>query len=492
MIRFVYALKFQGWTRAPDQLAWELLLDEARSTGLRYDQLVHYPHEGGSIVLSLLALLLTPLVRSAGLPSLVLAALLFDTAARAAAIAVARRVFGGGAALTYALFSVFSLPLLLPWSVLGFGLHAASGIWPIVFLLFTHVGLGTRRRAALFGAFVALAIVFSYEDLALVPAALVLVVLEARGARGAAGRRVMLGFAASCAGLLSLHLLVRVTVPTGFLLQPHGPLSVRGLDFLSPPLGDLLSLWRRVFSHTLPGATQLPALAGLGKESLRVGFVLVAAGGVLLAILRRETRRAAALGALVLVTWLLLYAASPLFGPRRDFDDFIYYRHLAFILPLLSLLALAGFSARRHALRLGALVLIATSIAAGVNALRDVKASVPNDTSTGWVLAHKLGHDPDRLIRLLEVGGPRRRDLVFGYGWGYAAALFETADATSPAGLAGVERVRRVAALVPVELRGAFGEGIRFAFGPGITPRLDPRVLELILRALPAEVHAAG
>src|SRR4030095_15458263 len=77
-IRLVYGIYSKAWMAAPDQIAWGLSLDEMLQIGtFSYKQLIHYPHEGGSLLVSLIALALRPI--DFILPSLSLAALLIDT-----------------------------------------------------------------------------------------------------------------------------------------------------------------------------------------------------------------------------------------------------------------------------------------------------------------------------------------------------------------------------------------------------------------------------
>ena len=62
--RLVFALEFQLWNQSPDQLAWELNLQEIFENGnWSYDSLIHYPHEGGTILISLFSLLFKPFTR---------------------------------------------------------------------------------------------------------------------------------------------------------------------------------------------------------------------------------------------------------------------------------------------------------------------------------------------------------------------------------------------------------------------------------------------
>ena len=53
--RMFYGYAHEPWIHAPDQLAWEMVIEQG---DLSYCQLIHYPHEGGSILFSLFSQLL--------------------------------------------------------------------------------------------------------------------------------------------------------------------------------------------------------------------------------------------------------------------------------------------------------------------------------------------------------------------------------------------------------------------------------------------------
>ena len=56
-VRIMYGLIYEPWLQAPDHLAWELLIEQG---SFRYDHLIHYPHEGGSILISIIGLSIDP------------------------------------------------------------------------------------------------------------------------------------------------------------------------------------------------------------------------------------------------------------------------------------------------------------------------------------------------------------------------------------------------------------------------------------------------
>lgn len=77
MVRIAFGMHTRLWMGAPDQMVWELGLRDILENGnWSYKQLIHYPHEGGSFFLSLLALPLLSL--DWGMPALSIIGLILD------------------------------------------------------------------------------------------------------------------------------------------------------------------------------------------------------------------------------------------------------------------------------------------------------------------------------------------------------------------------------------------------------------------------------
>ena len=143
LVRFAFGSSHELWNSAPDQLAWGLALEDLVNGGtFAYKQLIHYPHEGGSSFLGLLAFLFVPL--SGIMPPLSWAALLVDTLVRIIQINVAHRLFGARTAMWFAVWTVFAAPLMLPWSIIDFGLHALMSFAP--FVLISRTAFSRDRR----------------------------------------------------------------------------------------------------------------------------------------------------------------------------------------------------------------------------------------------------------------------------------------------------------------------------------------------------------
>src|SRR5262245_50122720 len=81
ILRLIYGWYARPWCIAHDQIAWTLSLEELLHGGTwSIKQLIHYPHEGGTLPISLLYLCLSPLAKFVPLLSII--ALLLDAAAR--------------------------------------------------------------------------------------------------------------------------------------------------------------------------------------------------------------------------------------------------------------------------------------------------------------------------------------------------------------------------------------------------------------------------
>ncbi len=92
IVRLAYGIYAQNWMSAPDQIAWQLSIDEAVANGaISYRSLIHYPHEGGSIFISLIAICLKPFENL--MPPLSLAALLIELFGRYIQIKFTQRLF---------------------------------------------------------------------------------------------------------------------------------------------------------------------------------------------------------------------------------------------------------------------------------------------------------------------------------------------------------------------------------------------------------------
>ncbi len=223
IVRALYAIKFQYFNLAPDQMASELILNELLLSGeWSYAKLIHYPQEGGSILVGLFALLLKPFF---GFKSLVVVAFLLDFVSRGIQLVVVKKVFGFKPMMAYGLWTVFSIPLILPWAGLSFGLHSVASVFPFAFLYLISRPHNSAKEYFVDGLFLGLAIWFHYSNLVLLPIYILYLVFSKPPLKQIGS--VALTFL----GIFMIHLAVRLNVSSGFLLTDFTLGNLRGESF---------------------------------------------------------------------------------------------------------------------------------------------------------------------------------------------------------------------------------------------------------------------
>ena len=469
-VRLIYGFLARDWQAAPDQMAWDLLLKElVEGGGVRYDQLIHYPHEGGGVLISGLALLSWPF--SGFLPPLTLAALLMDLISRGIQVFLARKLFGDTTAWWFGIWTVFALPSLLPWATVNFGLHALSSFWPFVFLWALQSRWRNFSPAQLAGAVTGLALSMSYDSLILVPAFVVFLILshEKLMAKG----QQALSYLLTLILFLVPHLFSRWFFEDGFELKEDPWFSIRGEEVSGGNWKTKLTNVHDTLRYTLPGSSMLPQIAGLGLTLGRNIWLAFGFLGILMGVLMKYwLRRIFLIGVAVVGLYLLLFAWSPFFAGHSNQTNYVYYRHLTYILPLLTLLAIHGLVKARWFFRYLPPIWITWCLVGSlVFILRAQPPEKPVDRVTGWVLAKKLGHDPERLVHLTHlVEEEAREEMVKGFGWGATAALMEGVESLDHPS---VEKLLFIYGQLPQENKEDFKEGILMAFEPYFTPTLE-------------------
>jgi len=468
LVRFAFGSSHELWNSAPDQLAWGLALEDLVNGGsFAYRQLIHYPHEGGSSFLGLLAFLFVPL--SGIMPPLSWAALLVDTLVRIIQINVAHRLFGARTAMWFAVWTVFAAPLMLPWSIIDFGLHALMSFAPFVLIAFAMRKDRSRFVLGLFcGALASLA----YDVWIFAPAWIIFELFSKDRLNVRMKRIVMFGLGAVLAFLP--HLFIRTFIDHGFALEELSVLSVRGLE----KEGIDLSTWPgktwAVLTAALPGSFALLRMDQWLPRLLATGVLALIVLGVSLAW-RIKDERSPALHLMILtvLVFLLALIIGPFFEPRADGNGYLYYRYFPFIAPLLVLLIIEGSGELpRYGNKVRTAWIVGCLGASLVHMYRTPHYASPNDEATGWVLGRKFGDDPERLRRIIDGAGPVRHDpLVKGAAWGFTAALFDrrsTADTTA------LQEFERIWHQLPDTDHALLRQGVHRAFDPGVTPVLDP------------------
>jgi hypothetical protein len=465
-LRLWVAWAVQTWHRSPDLLAWGALLMEGPGLGL--DRLLHYPHEGGSIIVSLVAMGLA----RAGLdlvPPLVGSALLLDTVSRVGACLVVDRLFGPGKALWFGAWTVCAVPLVLWWSAVPVGLHHLAGVFPLAFIL--AASSTTGDRASRMGLVCGLSLLWAWDNLVLL-VAVVPILYDRLDVRASLAR--LLVFFVWSAGIASLLFLVRSAGSTGFELEPRGPFWLRGVELTGlDPMTAIAGL-------ATTAVVSLPAALALGPL---LGWLWWTCWALLAAGNRDEKSgnpMAVRAAGWVIATYVLAYSVSPFRSAIWDINV-IAYRHLTYIVALVVVVAIARAGRQSRRGRLAFAGLLALGVAGSAGLLSMPEASI-DPARAGWVLARKLGHDPRRLERLVE-GRPlsERPEWMEGIGWGTTAIVLGPSSAAPEA-----ERSSRVTALLSqyaAEHRAALQRGVCRAFAPGVTPRLDRQHLSALQAA---------
>ncbi|MDB9701701.1 hypothetical protein OAA53_03085 [Salibacteraceae bacterium] len=468
--RIIYGVWHEPWLNAPDQLAWDILLNEAILSGsLRYDQLIHYPHEGGTILISFMALI----IKKSGLTNaLTIGALIIDLASRSVQVFIVSKISNRTVFHAFAIWTVFSLPSILPWSTVNFGMHSLFSFVPFLVILLAESRERTSKQIAITGILAGLAIWLSYVNIVIIP-----IMALALFLRNAKWQDYGLLYA-TCTGVLLIHIWVRSTFDPGFHLAEFSGTEVRGLDYSH--LRDLETYKRLylVFIEALPGSSMLPEMFGFDASTMRSiwnWFICVGVGATLITFLRNRNQSILLALAISLI-FVLLYAVSPFYDGHIDRDNYVYSRHLTYILPLLVFLTIYGLNKLRLNVIWLSLFIGLASIGSMRFMLQNSEAN-PKYREAGWVLGTKLGHDPERLGKIADQQPERSEALMEGMGWSITASILGT-NLTEEERLAKFEKIRSG---IRDEHLESFNNGVQIAFEKGMQPKLEVKLRPLIL-----------
>lgn len=234
----------------------------------------------------------------------------------------------------------------------------------------------------------------------------------------------------------------------------------------------------QVFIEALPGSSLLPKILGIHASSVRTAWNLLlgigAASTLISLILKRNIPILVAVVAGSI--FLLGYSISPFYDPHIDRSHYVYARHLTYILPLLSFLAIYGLSRLRFSF-----VLLSFFIGLGaigsISSMSSKSSQDPSNREAGWVLGTKLGHDPARLVRIADQQQLRSAALMEGMGWSIASTIIGSSRTQSER-LAEFQKIRTE---IPDRFLSSFNEGVKHAFSEGMRPKLDQSFQSLIL-----------
>jgi hypothetical protein len=476
-VRLLYGIRSQGWLGSPDHLAWTTLLAEAAAGPIRFDQLLYYGHEGADPLLALIALLVGWVPGS--VPALAWSGLLVDTLSRGIQVGAALALFGPRTALWFGAWTVFAVPGLLPWPTTHYGLHGLSSFWPIVLLLVAG-RRGVTPSPVGVGAVIGLAVAWSFDSIVLIPVVFVLSYQRWR----TDGAAWVLKCLATLTLVVTPFLIVRSMLSAGFLLEGLGALSIRGESLwgarlLATPLRIVLAI-----GFTLPGASQLNGLGdAVSMQLSRWLWMAACVSGVWLAVRTQRADRAIHAGVFVLACYLVFYAASPFFTASLGQDHFLAYRHLSYVIPLMVLLGIHGLTTNTKAwTKIGVFLVALGTVESAVATVRATPVPSPSYREAGWELGRKLGHDPERLMRLLDLApSDTRENFAFGYGWALTGILLDGVATTDHASFT---RLIGLIDRFPPPDRESVVRGAIAAFNPAFTPRLEPSMLPALRDAI--------
>jgi hypothetical protein len=478
LVRFGFGWHRHLWNGAPDQIAWGLSLDDLVVNGpVLYKQLIHYPHEGGTLFLSILSLLFRPF--SSVMPPLSWAALFTDSLARYIQIRVAERLFGRTTALWFAGWTLLAAPLMLPWATIDCGLHALISFAPFVLV---ERASNAQVKPLPLGLLCGSLACFAYDVWTFVPAYMLWVFGETWPWRSKLQRVGI--FLVGCLLAFAPHMCLRAFADNGFRLEQMSTFSVRGLELATLTMSEFpIRIWI-VLTEELPASFMLSALDTWMPRMCSVAVLLFIALGL---IAPRPWRIAAPsamrLAWLSVLSFLLALACGPFFEHRPNAGGYLYYRYFVFIAPLLVLLMIEGFgSLGKYANAVRGSWLAICAIGSLAYMVNTSTFDTPNYRATGWVLGRKYGDDPAQVMRICaQAPMEHQEELVFGSGWGSAAALFEGrrgADTTA------VRELMLLWSQYPASVGSRWAEGVRQAFAPGITPVLDPKLGQQVMEEL--------
>lgn len=479
VVRLLYGYFYTPWRLAPDHLAWDMLLEQG---SLRYDHLIYYPHEGGSVFVSLLA----HSVRFfTNISALAVSAAIIDFVSRYIQLWITHRVFGSRVALLFGLWTILAAPVILPWGTVNFGLHSLSAFFPFVLLYLLWLDKSSPRHFILCGLFLGFSFWFSYSAFVLVA-----VFFLFHAFRKTRLRALFYTLPAFTIVLLA-HLALRQVADPGFHLEEIDPSSIRNTEFmLSDP--DTWEGLRHVWTNALAQSfvahpDPLPLTTWLKRLWLLVAITAMA--GIIRALVKGLWPWKIAVNVFTILLFVAVYSLSPFYYPYETFGHYMSYRHLTYIMPFISLIMLAAFRSFKFSI-LPVSVLLFISVGSAVLLFRHPPSEGTAVKAAGWALAYKMGHDPEAVFRCISTSRHDQSLLIQGMGWGMSTALFNNVQRKDAAPR--IERLNTMMARFPKEWKHDLVEGVKFSFSDEVTPGLhkdiQPDVLE-VLGAMPGTPH---
>lgn len=465
-VRIMYGLIYEPWLQAPDHLAWELLIEQG---SFRYDHLIHYPHEGGSILISIIGLLVE---QFSSFSSLTITAVLLDFVVRFTQIFVVKKVFNARLAALFGVWTIFTSPIIIPWGTLNFGLHYLSSIFPFILLYLLYNYKGTLKYQLMVGVSLGMFFWFSYSNAILIPVFLVYCLASRQHIKK------WIFAIASLVGVLAVHLLVRKYGNAGFMLSEFQLSTIRGEVF---SLSDV-DIWSRVSNLPRVFANSQIALPEPDAYLDIITITLYALGclalvGLFISYRKRVFPLRNFSIVLVIVFFLVTYVVSPFFYDR-DYGGHIALRHLTYIAPMIALGVIWGLSSFKYSILVVPFLALSIIQSSRLFSAEKAPRNPVITKASGWVLATKMGHDPAVIQNILRDNPDESVLLLEGVGWGSSTTIINDVQTKSlKEKEEGIRKLVDVIVKYPKRYQSSLWNGIEFSFSDQVTPRLDQELL---------------
>ena len=465
-VRLLYGYFNEPWDMAADHIAWEIIIQNG---SYRYSELIHYPHEGGTIVISLISKVMASIF---SFNALAITAFILDFLVRCIQIWIVKRVFTPYLALVFGLFTLFAYPIMIPWGTVNFGLHSFSSLFPFLLLYTIKFWQDSTSFQIKIGLFSALAIWFSYINLTLLPILLGFIWFHKKNKGN--WYSLVIPFLI----IMGIHILILSFFDAGFQLEEITTGSIRNTKFALFNIQTWINLIQVPNTFANAATVSSSNTIHLLTKILFIGFSIIASINLFRMYYTDKWKNTYTYSLSIIILFLIAYGISPFFTSAKS-SDFVLYRHLTYIFPLFGLMILIGLQNTYYKIIYSFLFIFA-GIIGSTQMIEPTPKSVttPPAQTAGWVLGTKFGHAPLRLYQLIR-STPQKDDLIVGIGWGSSTAIFNHIKFQSTSEIQNkTQQLHLLLDSYPQEYKPNLVKGVRFSFSPKVTPLLDTTILQ--------------
>lgn len=387
-------------------------------------------------------------------------------------------MFGTAAAIWFAVGTVFSVPVLLSWSVVNFGLHYLSSVFP--FILYYVVRNAKGHQVLACGLVTGIAVFFSYSSVVFIPVCMLWFLF--RFGPGRFFVLEMLKFLTVVSIVLIPHFILRTSFDNGFNLEKLSLAEIR--EFNPDNLISIENLKNLpgVLFYSFPASLLLSSGGVLLTVVQRIAVLLFLGAGIYFGCRKMKLRNSGYLfPVLFIAAFLTAYALSPFYSGKPYSSNYYEYRHLTSMIPFAMMILISVFvnEGKKGVEMAGVWVMICV-LSSGYYMIHTRPVQSESYRTEGWILARKYGESAQKMVQMNElIPRQAREDVIFGMGWGTAAALF---SGKKEVDLKVVEELKLLYEEYPEGYREQFGKGIEMAFSEGITPVLNQEYLDPVQR----------